>query len=135
MGSAKRMKTFIVLAASVSAQLGDDLPVVGNDYADDSAGLARRERPRRPGANRPGNNRPTFGGFGNQAATSGFGSQAAGFDDVGDAGFGEADNEAFNAEVSAEEDGRYFFTQPQMGSLPPIVVATTTPEPLPGGSC
>lgn len=154
------MKTFIVLAASVSAQLGDDLPafdynslgdlnfdnfltnseVVGNDYADADGGLARRERPRRPGANRPGNNRPSFGGFGNQAATSGFGSQASGFD-VGaagfgeDAGFGEADNEAFNAEVDAEEDGRYFFTQPQQGSLPPVVVATTTPAPLAGGSC
>merc|ERR1712130_304674 len=99
----ERMKTFIVLAASVSAQLGDDYPgfdynslgdlnfdnflansdVVGNDYGDDG-GLSRRERPRRPGQNRPGNNRPQFGGFGNQAA-------AGGFADAGAAGFGEAD--------------------------------------------
>ena len=141
------MKTFIVFAASVSAQLGDldgfdysslgDLnfdnflansDVVGNDYDDDSAGLARRERPRRPGQNRPG--RPQFGGFGN-TQTAGFGQVAFG---EGDA-FGAADNDALNAEVDAEEDGRYFFTQPQAVTTRRIITLNTTPPPEETGYC
>jgi len=153
------MKTFIVLAASVAAQLEDygfdynslgDLnfdnfvansDVVGADYGGDDNGLGRRERPRRPGQNRPTFNRPA-----NQPAAAGFGN--AGFGDAGLAGFdaglagfgeadafGAADNDAFNAEVDAEEDGRYFFTQPQQITVAPPVVIVTTPAPLEGGFC
>merc|ERR1712187_795138 len=48
---------------------------------------------------------------------------------------GAADNDAFNAEVDAEEDGRYFFTQPQQITVAPPVVIVTTPAPLEGGFC